>query len=69
MFASGLSVNALVLAGIPVVLEDILVADLVEMTAIVPRIDRNIAYTALHVEPAYSAVVYLGLTVAAASFF
>ena len=39
----------------------------IKMTTVVPRIDRNIAYAALHVEQAYLAVVYLGLTVAAAS--
>ena len=70
MFASGLSANVLVAVDILVVLEgSIPLADLDEMTAIVPRIDRNIAAMALHVEQAYLAVVYLSLTVAAASFF
>ena len=41
----------------------------IKMTAVVPRIDRNIAAVAMLVEQAYLAVVYLDLTVAAASFF
>ena len=69
MLASGLSVSALVVVDILVVLEGIPVADLLDITAIVPRIDRNIAVVALPVEQAYLAVVYLGLAVAAASFF
>ena len=51
-----------------IVLEGISVTDLVDMTAVVPRIDRNIAAVALHVKQEYLAVVDLGLT-AAASFF
>ena len=49
-------------------LEGIPVVDIVEMTAVVPQIDRNIAVVALHVEQAYMAVVYLDLTATAASF-
>ena len=63
------AVSALVVVDILVVLGGIHAADLVDMTAIVPRIDHNIAAVALHVEQAYLAVVVLGLTVAAASFF
>ena len=47
MFASGLSVNALMVVDILVVLEGIPVADLLDMTAVVPRIDRNNAAVAL----------------------
>ena len=53
-----------------VVVNELVVVDiLVDMTAVVPRIDHNIAAVALLEEKAYLAVVYLGLTVAAASFF
>ena len=69
MLASGLSVNAFVFVDILVVLQGIPVADLNEMTAIVPRIDHNIADVALLVEQANLAAVYLGLTVATAAFF
>ena len=52
-----------------VVLECFHVADLVDMADIDPRIDRNNAAVARLEEQAYLAAVYLGLTVAAASFF
>ena len=61
--------DILVVIDILIVLEGILVADLAEMTAVVPRIDHNNANVALHVKQAYLAVVYLGLTVATAAFF
>ena len=69
IFASGQSVNALVAVGILAVFEGFPVADLLDMTAIVLQIDRNNAVVTMHVWQAYWVVVYLGLTVAAASVF
>ena len=49
-------------------LEGIPVVDIVEMTAVVPRIDRIIAAVVLLLEQAYLAFVYLGLAAAASVF-